>query len=110
MATFFHITSAQQWSEAQALGYYAHPSLQSEGFIHCSQATQLRAVAQRFFAGQTELCLLEIASDRLQSPWQYDEVETGDPDTSEQYPHVYGEINLDAVTQVTPFNPDEKPD
>jgi uncharacterized protein (DUF952 family) len=98
MATLFHITSAQQWQDAQTIGHYAHPSLAIEGFIHCSQQAQLSGVAQRFFAGQTGLVLLTIESDRLQSPWQYDQIETG-----EQYPHVYGEINLDAVTQVTPF-------
>jgi uncharacterized protein (DUF952 family) len=36
----YHITSKEAWQNAQAAGYYSHPSLETEGFIHCSEAHQ----------------------------------------------------------------------
>lgn len=99
----FHITTQPQWQQAQALGAYRALSLEAEGFMHCSTATQINWVANTFFAGQTGLVLLWIEGDRLQSPLQYDEVE-GVP-VDRHFPHVYGPLNLDAVVRVEPLQP-----
>jgi uncharacterized protein (DUF952 family) len=37
----YHITSKQEWVSAQEQGEYTAPSLQTEGFIHCSTAAQV---------------------------------------------------------------------
>lgn len=78
---------------------YRHASLNTEGFIHCSTPSQLIGVANTFFKGQQGLVLLCIESERLQAELRYEEVD------SQQFPHVYGEINLDAVRQVLDFEP-----
>jgi uncharacterized protein (DUF952 family) len=39
--------------------------------------------------------VLTIVLDRLSSPWRYD----GD----ERYPHVYGPLDRDAITEVRPI-------
>jgi uncharacterized protein (DUF952 family) len=99
MALILHITDRSSWQAAQTAGTYRHASLDSEGFIHCSMPSQLVWVANTFFQGQPDLLLLCIKSERLQSELRYDPV--GD----QQFPHVYGEINLDAVEQVLNFEP-----
>ncbi|MFZ5885725.1 MAG: DUF952 domain-containing protein, partial [Chloroflexota bacterium] len=56
----FHITSRTDWEAAQAKGEYIAPSLQTEGFIHCSTAAQILPVAEKFYKGQSGLVLLMI--------------------------------------------------
>jgi uncharacterized protein (DUF952 family) len=102
MSLIFHITDAAQWQAAQIAGAYSHPSLEAEGFIHCSKAEQVVWVANQFFQGQTDLLLLGIDCDLLQAELRYEPV----PGVG-SFPHVYGAINLDAVVQVLPFVPNQ---
>lgn len=99
MPLILHITDRSTWQAAQTAGAYRHASLDSEGFIHCSLSQQLVWVANTFFKGQRDLVLLCIDSERLQSELRYDAV------GNQHFPHVYGEINLDAVEQVLDFEP-----
>ncbi len=98
-----HITHKQDWDEAQRNGFYSAPSLEIEGFIHCSTPSQVIAVAERFYAGQRGLVLLILDSKRIRSEVKY---EPGTDKPDELFPHVYGPINLDAVTRVADFAPD----
>ena len=101
MNLILHITQRQQWEAAQAHGAYRCDSLDTEGFIHCSTPSQVVRVANFFYAGQQGLVLLWIDGDRLQAELRYDAIDTG-----ETFPHVYGEVNLDAVMKVTDFEPE----
>ena len=98
-----HITSKSAWESAQQAGEYSAPSLASEGFIHCSTTAQVIETAERFYAGQRGLVLLVLDSEWIQAVVKY-EAGTDKPD--ELFPHVYGTINLDAVTRVLDFEPD----
>ncbi|MEH2418878.1 DUF952 domain-containing protein [Nostoc sp.] len=98
MNTILHITKRQQWEQAKDLGSYRADSLDSEGFIHCSKSTQIVKVSNTFFSNQKELVLLFIDSDKIQAEIRYEPAEIG-----ELFPHVYGELNIDAVYQVIDF-------
>ncbi|MBN3876329.1 MAG: DUF952 domain-containing protein [Nostoc sp. JL23] len=98
MNTILHITKRQQWEQAKNLGTYRADSLNSEGFIHCSKSTQILKVAKRFFDNQKELVLLLIDSEKVQAEIRYEPAEIG-----ELFPHIYGELNIDAVYQVIDF-------
>lgn len=98
-----HITNQNQWQAAQQTGSYRAESLETEGFIHCSTPAQLVWVANQFYAGQTGLLLLCIDPQRLQAELRYETVE-GVP-VENSFPHVYGEIGLEAIAQVIPFEP-----
>ena len=98
-----HITSKSAWEAAQREGFYTAPSLESEGFIHCSTSAQVVATAERFYTGQRGLVLLVIDPKRVQAEVRY-EAGTDKPD--ELFPHVYGTINLEAVTRILDFDPD----
>ncbi|MEL6468353.1 MAG: DUF952 domain-containing protein [Cyanobacteria bacterium J06623_4] len=98
----FHITQQADWKAAQLAGEYRAPSLESEGFIHFSEAGQVAAVAARFYSGQAGLVLLETDCDRLTSELRYDAV----PGHG-RFPHLYGPLNLDAVIAVHDFDPDQ---
>lgn len=102
MNTILHITKRQQWEQAKNLGKYRADSLESEGFIHCSKSTQILKVAKRFFDNQKELVLLFIDSEKVQAEIRYEPAEIG-----ELFPHIFGELNIDAVYQVIDFEAGE---
>ncbi len=97
---FYHITLEKDWLDAIDQGAYAAPSLESEGFIHCSFRDQVADTGGRYYAGVHGLVLLEIDPEVLSCRWVA-ESSTGE----ELFPHVYGRINLDAVKRVVPFEP-----
>jgi uncharacterized protein (DUF952 family) len=100
MNTIFHITQRQQWEQANLIGSYRGDTLDSEGFIHCSKATQIIKVANRFFPHQQGLILLAIDSNQVQAEIRYEVAEIG-----ELFPHIYSALNIDAVYQVINFEP-----
>ncbi len=96
----FHITPRSHWQQAQQVGEYRAASLETEGFIHCSKAEQVVWVANQFYRGVADLVLLQIDPAKLTAELRYDVIETG-----EQFPHLYGALNLDAVVQTIEFAP-----
>ncbi len=102
MKTLLHITQAEQWEQAKKNGSYRADSLDTEGFIHCSEANQVVKVANWLFRNQKGLLLLFIDAEKVKAEIRYDLVETG-----ELFPHIYGELNVDAVFKVIEFEPGE---
>jgi uncharacterized protein (DUF952 family) len=104
-----HITSRKEWLAAQAGGEYRAPSLDTEGFIHCSTEKQVLYVANAFYRGQKDLVLLVLDESRLKSTVKW-EPPAGSPapgiSEADQFPHVYGAINVDAVASVLDLVPD----
>ena len=89
----YHIVLLDVWA-AFDTGHYEHPSLASEGFIHCSFSDQLDGVIGRYYSEAEYVVVLEIESDRLMSRM------IKEPSTnSEIYPHVYGPINRNAIVR-----------
>lgn len=102
MAIIFHITHPSDWEQAQRQGRYTSGSLASEGFIHCSKPDQIINTANRFYPRQKGLLLLAIAPARVEAEIRFENLEGG----AELFPHIYGPLNLDAVSAVLPFEPD----
>ncbi len=96
MAVIYHITSEKDWQRALEKGFYDCPSLSAEGFIHCSEENQVEGVLSRYFKGQDDLVKLIIDTDRLVHPLKYELA----PSINQEFPHIYGTLNLDAVLQV----------
>ncbi len=102
MAIIYHLTSLPEWEAAGEAAEYQAPSLAEEGFIHCSQDHgQLLRVAQRLYAGHTDMAVLELETDRLTAPLKREPSRSG-----EIYPHIYGMINTDAVVRWWPLPAD----
>lgn len=96
MPVIYHVTTKTSWNEAKEKGFYEHPSLKEEGFIHCSQEQQVAGVLERYFSGRQDLVKLVIDTDKLTSKYIFD----WSPSTQDTFPHVYGPINTDAVIEV----------
>lgn len=89
----YHIARPEDWENSAENGEYAVESLESEGFIHCSFDEQLAGVLERYYKGAGEVLVLEIDPELL-GPKLVIEPSTG----GDLYPHIYGKINVDAVT------------
>jgi uncharacterized protein (DUF952 family) len=92
MNTILHITQREQWEQAKNLGTYRSNTLDTEGFIHCSTVAQVIGSANRFFKDLSDLVILKIEIDRVIPEIRYE----GD-DKTNLFPHIYGELNIDAV-------------
>jgi len=92
----YHIIPKADWETAQQVGIYEPISIQTEGFIHCSNLSQVLGSANLFFKGQINLLLLSIEVAKLKEKLVYENTTGG----SELFPHLYGKLNLEAVDHV----------
>ncbi|HJS96268.1 MAG TPA: DUF952 domain-containing protein [Solirubrobacteraceae bacterium] len=99
MERLFHIARIADWEQARRDGAYRVSSLgkllDDEGFIHLSFAHQVKQVADTFYRGMTDLVLLELDPERLGAPVVIESL----------FPHLYGEIDPEAVERVSPYRP-----
>lgn len=100
----FHICTREAAVAARLSGEYRAPSLDSEGFIHLSQAHQVRGVLDAFYAGQPDLVLLVVDPGLVTSPLRCEPpgpmpaAATPAQIPPEQlFPHIYGPLNADAI-------------
>lgn len=97
--TLLHAAPRADWEEARRSGAYRAPSLAGEGFIHCSTRAQIGPVLGAFFPGRDDVVVLEIDACKLAAPVRW-EPAAGPAVARGPFPHVYGEIPVDAVRQV----------
>ncbi len=94
-----HICQLGAWQAAQARGEYCPPSLDDEGFIHCSKPEQVLHVAKRFYRDVPDLILLWIDTEKVRPEIRWEEAD------GEVFPHIYGALNTDAVVSVSELGP-----
>jgi uncharacterized protein (DUF952 family) len=96
LRTIYKICPASAWREAEREGLYrGSADDRRDGFIHFSTAGQLAETLRRHFAGQSGLFLIEVDADALGDELRW-EVSRG----GENFPHLYGDLDLGAVTRV----------
>ena len=95
-----HIADSRSWrAQRGEPGGYRDPSLDDEGFIHCSTVDQFLVPANERFAGRDGLVLLVIDTELLDVRLVYEDCY----DTGSRFPHVYGPIPGAAVVEVVDF-------
>ncbi|WP_339294438.1 DUF952 domain-containing protein [Paenibacillus sp. FSL W7-1279] len=100
----YHIISKEAWMIARENRLYEPPSLQTDGFIHCSTEEQVSGVANTFYTGRTDLFVLGIQEDQVDVEIVYEDLY----EMNQLYPHIYGGLNLNAVQKMYRFEPDEE--
>lgn len=101
MARIYHLSDPDLWAQAAMSGSYTQSSrdltLAEQGFIHCSDPQQWPVVRDAFYGDvPTDLVLLEIDPELLDAPLVR---EVGNPLTGEEFPHLYGPLNVSAVVR-----------
>jgi uncharacterized protein (DUF952 family) len=99
MLTLYKICPAALWREAERAGVFRGSAIDArDGFIHFSSAEQAAETAAKHFAGQRDLVLLRVDAASLGDKLKW-EPSRG----AKLFPHLYGELDLKAVTQVDPL-------
>jgi len=92
----YKICPASAWREAERQGVFrGSPVDIRDGFIHFSTAAQVAETARKHFAGQTGLFLVAVDADALGDTLRWERSRN-----DELFPHLYGELDLGAVTGV----------
>lgn len=100
-SVIYHLTTLPEWEKAQDKGHYEPPTFEREGFIHCCTDEQLQEVMKRHFEQHENLIKLVVDPARLIQPLKYERNDS----YNMEFPHVYGPLNLEAVTQVVFLDP-----
>lgn len=91
----FHLVPLSDWT-ADPARPYAPPSLDSEGFVHCSADPEtVLAIAATHYADVPGTLLAVELDERALTSEVRREGETG-----LRYPHVHGPLNREAVVRV----------
>lgn len=77
MDTIVHITTREQWAQAQDVGWYETENLSKQGFIHCALPEQAITIANALFHAQQDLVLLAIDAERVEAEIRYENSEGG---------------------------------
>jgi uncharacterized protein (DUF952 family) len=94
--TIYKITPASAWREAERQGVYRGSSDDlRDGFIHFSTAAQVAETARKHYFGQTGLFLVAVDADALGDALRWEPSRN-----DELFPHLYGELDLGAVTDI----------
>lgn len=96
------VITKRNWEIAKTTGEINEKSLIEERFIHCSFLEQALKVAAKYFIHEVDVLLLTIDPSLVKAEIKYELASNG-----QEYPHVYGAINIDAIIDVVPF-PKEK--
>jgi uncharacterized protein (DUF952 family) len=92
----YKICPASAWREAERQGVFrGSPVDIRDGFIHFSTASQVAETARKHFFGQTGLFLIAVDADALGDALRWEPSRN-----DELFPHLYGELDLGAVTGV----------
>ncbi|MFZ0624989.1 MAG: DUF952 domain-containing protein [Acidimicrobiia bacterium] len=94
----YHWCPGRDWDAA--IDEYLAPSLETEGFIHCSHRDQVERTATNLERWNRGLVVLAI------DPTGLPVVEEDLYDEGETFPHVYSAIPVEAVREVRPFEPE----
>jgi uncharacterized protein (DUF952 family) len=93
-----HVTTPSAWAEAQRTGSVRPPSLDTEGYAHCSTRAQLPGTLARHFPGTDPLVALVLDPAAVGPDLRWEESRPG-----ERFPHVYAPIPVTAVVRTEPL-------
>jgi uncharacterized protein (DUF952 family) len=92
----YKICPASAWREAERQGVFRGSAVDiSDGYIHFSTASQVAETARKHFFGQTGLFLIAVDADALGDAVRWERSRN-----DELFPHLYGDLDLGAVTGV----------
>ena len=91
----YHVVLPAVWERFKTKPSYQPDSLATEGFIHCSYASQLEGVLERYYGGVEKVLILTIETDKLLSKLVKEE-----STNNELFPHIYGRLNINSVVDV----------
>ena len=105
MALIYKIVPQIEWDAAEKTGVFTgSPVDVKDGFIHFSTADQVAETANKHFKGLSNLLLITVDEDLLDSDALKYEISRG----GDLFPHLYEALMLDSVVGVAKFEANEQ--
>lgn len=93
----YKICAVSDWNDACIKGVYTGSGDDiRDGFIHFSSWEQVKGTYDKYFADQSSLLIVTVDISQLEPEKLKWEVSRN----GEKFPHLYGDLNLDAVVKV----------
>jgi len=106
LPTILHIVPAAEFYAQPADAPYRTASLETEGFIHCTQEPEiLLSVANTIYRNiPGDFLTLVLDSERITAPVKFEPpIPPPPPDhplAQHLFPHIYGPLNRDAIVEI----------
>ncbi len=92
----YKVVTAQQWAVAQEQGEFVGAPIDLEdGYIHFSNAAQVKETVSKHFAGQLDLLIVTVDPEKLGDSLKWEPSRGGD-----LFPHLYAHLSMDHVEAV----------
>jgi uncharacterized protein (DUF952 family) len=92
----YKILLPAEWAVLEATGSFdGSPFDHDSGFIHCSSRAQVGGTALRVFGQESALVVAAVETTMLGDSVRWEEATSGG-----SFPHIYGDLPLNAVTAV----------
>jgi uncharacterized protein (DUF952 family) len=93
----FHLVAGAYYRDCDSTAPYTPESFADEGFIHCTDGLDnVTAVGNRYYKDDRRMyVVLVIERSKVAADIKYE-----DPDGI--YPHIYGPLNRDAISDILP--------
>jgi uncharacterized protein (DUF952 family) len=98
-ANIYLLSSQAEYQKALADGKLVRDSLVNEGFIHATPKNQLSRLANKYHKKTIQPLILVVDKKLVSSEVKWE------PATGGLYPHIYGALNMSAVTTVENIYP-----
>ncbi len=96
----YKICSQSEWDQAVKVELYSgSQDDERDGFIHLSTWEQVPGTLEKHFKGQQDLLLIAVDETKIKEHLKYEPSRDGD-----LFPHLYGQLQLDAVIWVKPVD------
>jgi uncharacterized protein (DUF952 family) len=96
MSRIYHFISQSDLAKFLSPTDFSLPSLESEGFIHCSTLEQVVDVANFLAPYDEEMQLLEIDTTKVKPEVRFEDA----MQDGRLFPHIYGPLNRDAIVAI----------
>jgi uncharacterized protein (DUF952 family) len=99
MPLIYKICPAALWRQAEAGGiFHGSPVDLKDGYIHFSTAEQVKETAAKHFAGQRDLVLVAVDSEKFGPALKWEHSRGG-----ALFPHLYAPLDVTLIASVLPL-------
>ncbi len=94
----FHLVPAEYYRDCDSAAVYTPASFETDGFIHCTDGVDnVTSIGNAHYKDDRRMYIvLVIDRTKVRAEIKYE-------DPARVYPHIYGPLNRDAITDIVPI-------
>ena len=92
----YHLADTKEWEGQLTSDYFTPGNFENEGFVHASNATQVKETYQKYYSNKDAIVLLTIIPEFLSGQLKYE----FNSARNKAFPHIYAPINKTAIVRL----------